>query len=99
MVSGRCFAFLQYFKGVKKCMAQKERERMKFKVRVFVGDVEITDENRHKYVIRNNTVDRIVNAVWDRAIIVDNEDGEKMAIVKIYEPTPTEKKRKNCEEV
>ena len=49
----------------------------KFDVKVFVGDVEITDENRHKYVIKNKTIDRIVNAVVDRSIVAEKIDSSK----------------------
>ena len=47
---------------------------MKFKMRVFMGDKEVTREELMKYAIRSNTVDRIVNSVVDRAIVT--EDGE-----------------------
>lgn len=47
---------------------------MKFKMRFFMGDKEVTREELMKYAIRSNTVDRIVNSVVDRAIVM--EDGE-----------------------
>ena len=48
---------------------------MKFKVRIFMGDKEITHEELKNYVIKgNNTIDRIVNSIVDRAIVT--EDGE-----------------------
>lgn len=47
---------------------------MKFKMRFFMGDKEVTREELKKYAIRSNTVDRIVNSVVDRAIVT--EDGE-----------------------
>ena len=47
---------------------------MKFKVRIFMGDKEITHEELKNYVIKgNNTIDRIVNSIVDRAIVT--EDG------------------------
>lgn len=46
----------------------------KFDVRVFIGDKEISEENLHKCVIRSNTVDRIVNSVVERAIVINEED-------------------------
>lgn len=49
---------------------------VKFNVRVFIGDQEIADEDLHKCVIRSNTVDRIVNAVVDRAIVIGEETEE-----------------------
>ena len=58
---------------------QKQRSssgpgKMKFKVRIFMGDKEITHEELKNYVIKgNNTIDRIVNSVVDRAIIIDDE--------------------------
>jgi len=48
---------------------------LKFKVRIFMGDKEITHEELKNYVIKgNNTIDRIVNSVVDRAIVT--EEGE-----------------------
>lgn len=44
---------------------------MKFNVRVFMGDKEVSDEELKRYAIRSNTVDRIVNSVVDRAIVTD----------------------------
>lgn len=46
----------------------------KFKVRIFMGDKEITHEDLKNYVIKgNNTIDRIINSIVDRAIVI-NED-------------------------
>ena len=39
---------------------------MKFDVRIFMGDKEVTRAEIKKYAIRSNTVDRIVNSVADR---------------------------------
>ena len=40
-----------------------------------MGDIEITHEELKNYVIKgNNTIDRIVNSIVDRAIVT--EDGE-----------------------
>lgn len=48
---------------------------MIFKVRIFMGDKEITHEELKNYVIRgNNTIDRIVNSVVDRAIVTEDGD-------------------------
>lgn len=47
----------------------------KFKVRIFMGDNEITHEDLKNYVIKgNNTIDRIVNSIVDRAIVVNEDD-------------------------
>ena len=49
--------------------------RTKFKVRIFMGDKEITHEDLKNYVIKGNkTIDRIVNSIVDRAIVVDKEE-------------------------
>ena len=56
----------------------------KFNVKVFVGNVEITDENRHKYIIKNKTIDRIVNAVVDRSIVAEKIDSSKQKFVLYY---------------
>ena len=56
---------------------QKQRSssgpgKMKFKVRIFMGDKEITHEELKNYVIKgNNTIDRIVNSVVDRTIVAN----------------------------
>lgn len=48
---------------------------MIFKVRIFMGDKEITHEELKNYVFRgNNTIDRIVNSVVDRAIVTEDGD-------------------------
>ena len=44
---------------------------MKFNIRLFMGDREVTREDLKKYAIRSNTVDRIVNSVVDRAVITE----------------------------
>lgn len=47
----------------------------KFKVRIFMGDKEITHEDLKNYVIKGNkTIDRIVNSIVDRAIVVSEEE-------------------------
>lgn len=47
----------------------------KFKVRIFMGDKEITHEDLKNYVIKGNkTIDRIVNSIVDRAIVVNEEE-------------------------
>ena len=49
--------------------------KTKFKVRIFMGDKEITHEELKNYVIKGNkTIDRIVNSVVDRAIVINEED-------------------------
>ena len=56
---------------------QKQRSssapgKTKFKVRIFMGDKEITHDELKNYVIKgNNTIDRIVNSVVDRTIVVN----------------------------
>lgn len=48
---------------------------MKFKVRIFMGDKEITHEELKKYVIKgNNTIDRIVNSIVDRAVVTEDSE-------------------------
>ena len=40
-----------------------------------MGDNEITHEDLKNYVIKgNNTIDRIVNSIVDRAIVVNEDD-------------------------
>lgn len=56
---------------------QKQRSssapgKTKFKVRIFMGDKEITHDELKNYVIKgNNTIDRIVNSVVDRTIVAN----------------------------
>lgn len=47
----------------------------KFKVRIFMGEKEITHEELKNYVIKDNeTIDRIVNDIVDRAIVINEDD-------------------------
>lgn len=48
-----------------------KREPVKFKVRIFMGDKEITHDELKNYVIKDNrTIDRIINNIVDRAVEV-----------------------------
>lgn len=47
----------------------------KFKVRIFMGDKEITHDELKNYVIKGNkTIDRIVNSIVDRATVMNEDD-------------------------
>ena len=52
-----------------------EPGKTKFEIHLFMGDKEVTRAEMKKYAIRSNTVDRIVNRVVDRSIVVD-ENGD-----------------------
>lgn len=56
----------------------------KFKVRIFMGDKEITHEDLKNYVIKGNkTIDRIVNSIVDRAIVVNKEEISESSVAHI----------------
>lgn len=58
--------------NLKKQRSSSAPGKTKFKVRIFMGDKEITHDELKNYVIKgNNTIDRIVNSVVDRAIVVN----------------------------
>lgn len=53
----------------------------KFKVRIFMGDKEITHEDLKNYVIKGNkTIDRIVNSIVDRANVVNEEETSESSV-------------------
>lgn len=54
-------------------MKNENRKPTKFKVHVFMGDKEISHDELKNYVIKNNTIDRIINSIADRAIVIDEE--------------------------
>lgn len=63
-------------------MQQKgKRMPQKFKIRIFMGDKEVTHEELKNYVIKNKTIDRIVNSIADRAIVI-NERGEAIDVAR-----------------
>lgn len=39
---------------------------MKIKVRVFVGEKEVSPEELHKLVIKSKYIDRVVNAIYEQ---------------------------------
>lgn len=57
--------------GVTQMSVNTKREPVKFKVRIFMGDKEITHDELKNYVIKDNrTIDRIINNIVDRAVEV-----------------------------
>jgi len=55
----------------KKENLNRQHDKPKFEISLFMGDKEISRDELKKYAIRSNTVDRIVNRVVDNAVLID----------------------------